>query len=215
MRTALACAACLAPIALAAPAQGAPSRARQHSSCATLKGHVKRKGEVRIAEQGNEAKAFAHVCLAPRGRVWTAGTAFSSPPGSGYAIDVAAQAGDWVALEFFNGLGIAGESIDKLVNAASGKSFRYWSASIGPGVAGEEVPHVERTLLNASGQLAFSVLVEEAGKPKRTEVFGVEASGRRKLLDSGMPSVVSATSLALSGSTVRWLDAGATRTATL
>ncbi len=214
MRIALACIACLAPIALAAPAQGAPARSQQRA-CATLKGHVKRKGDVKVVEQGGEAKAVAYVCIAPRGRVWTAGTAFSSPPGTGYSIDIGAQAGDWVALEFFNTLGIAGETIDKLVNAASGKSFRYWSASLGPGVAGEEVPHIERTLLNASGQLAFSVLVEEENKPKRTEIFGVEPSGQRRLLASGPPATLSAMSLTMSGGTVQWTEAGVTQSATL
>ncbi len=198
---------------VATPAQGAnPLR----ESCAQLRGkRLKSKGRIKVIQQGNEAKAIAYVCLLPRGRVWKAGTAFSSPPGTGYTVDVEAVAGNWIALSFNNTLGIAGTAVDKLVNAATGKSFTYFKALYGPGEPSEEVPRVQRTLLSAGGQLALYVLVERGGTPLRAEVVGFTPNGARRVLDAAPPAQIPAASLTLSGATVGWTDAGEARTATL
>lgn len=202
----------LALAGVTAPAQGTnPLR----ESCAQLRGkRLKSKGQVKLIQQGNPAKATVYACVLPHGRVWNAGATNSNPAGE-YAIDVEAVVGDWVALSFNETFGVASTRSDRLVNAKTGKSFRYFHALYGPGEPSEEVARVQRTLLSAGGQLALYVLVERGGTPLRAEVIGFTPSGSRRVLDNAPVAQIPAASLTLNGAAVGWTDSGEARTATL
>lgn len=187
------------------------ANARSGRSCATLKGkRLTSNRNIKVIEQGNEYKGVAYVCV-PNGPVRAAGAASSFLGGSEYSISVAAVAGSWVALSFADVDGaFPGEEIGKAINAASGKSYRYWGYLPNVTAMPPEVHALERVQLNASGQMALAVHDEGT-----EQVVGVEASGKRHVLDSAPIGKIPPASLTLMGRTVQWVDAGSTRTATI
>jgi hypothetical protein len=205
--------ACWAPAAAHATARSlAPAR-----SCAKLTGHRLKTGtKVKVVVKRNEAEGIAYACLPPNGRVRKAGQASSETEDGNFSISIAAASGNWVALDLFNGVGIAATEAGKAFNAATGKSFGYWSSVLGPGGL-EEAPtkSVRRAQINSFGQLALAASEEKQGTTTNTLIYGVAAAGERRLLDSGPSTQIPTGSLSLSGQTVQWLNAGAVRTATL
>ncbi len=207
----------LALVALLACAS-APSSAAgaARPTCAKLTGrHLGGSHGVRVVERGNGNKGTAYVCVPPRGRVWSAGAASSLTGGGEYSITVSAIAGPWVALKFASVIGIASSEVGKVIDAATGRSFRFISEAYGPGEPGEIVHIPERVQLNSAGQMALALAEENTGQIVKIEIIGFQSNGQRRVLDSGSPAQIPTASLTLKGSTAQWTDAGATRTATL
>ena len=190
-------------------ADGASALARQ--SCSGLKGkHLASTRKLKVTERGNENKGTAYACLLPNGPVRVAAQAFSLNGNSEYSIRVAAVAGSWVALGLFNAEGIAGEEAGKAFNVANGHSYRYWRYANNPTAKPEEVRGLDAVRLSATGQIAIA---EHEGDTE--QIVGFEPSGARRVLDTGPLAQIPAKSLVLRGRTVRWVDGGATRTASL
>ncbi len=191
------------------PVGGASARVRQ--SCAGLKGkHLASTRKLKVTERGNENKGTAYACALPNGPVRVAAQASSLTGNSEYSIRVAAVAGSWVALSLFNGDGIGGEETGKAFDVANGHSYRYWRYESSPTAKPEEVRALDAVRLSATGQIAIA---EHEGDTE--QIVGFEPSGARRVLDTGPRAQIPPKSLVLQGRMVRWVDSGATRTASL
>jgi hypothetical protein len=189
---------------------GAP----QH--CSSLKGkRLVSDRSVKVVERGNESKAFVFACVPPNGRVRLAGSAYDATITGAYSVEIAATAGAWVVLDASNTIDFHGsEEVEKVFNARSGASYRFYEASNpqGPGFEDipSETPSLERLLLNRFGQLAL--LLSEGNN---SQIVGVESNGRRRVLDSAPSAQLPSAALKLEGHTVEWINAGSARSATL
>jgi hypothetical protein len=130
--------------------------------------------------------------------------------------DAQGQAAARQRVTIVSSVGIGYGETGKAINAKTGRSFRYWSFSGGPGPE-EPSELLEAVQINARGQLACVVGV--APTPKEgfvtRKVFGVEPTGKRQTLDSDPSAQILPSSLKLSGSTVQWTEAGLARNASL
>jgi hypothetical protein len=169
---------------------------------------------VKVVEHGNESKGFVDVCVPPNGRVRLAGSAYDATIQGLYSIKVIELAGTWVALEFTSVIDFHGSEIsDEVFDAKSGRSYRFFEAAVPEGPGFEDIPATAvlgSFVLNRFGQLALALTNE--GK---TQIVGIEPSGRRRVLDSGPASQLPPASLQLKGHTVQWVDAGITHSATI
>jgi hypothetical protein len=206
----------LSVVSLYAAAHSARADAAPARRCADLRGRrLATDHGVKLVERGGARRASVYACTLPNGRVRLAGVAFDETIQSGYSINVVALAGTWIAMSFRNVVDFhGGEEIDKVCDARSGRTYRYFEAGIPEGPGFEEAPDtsgaVERVRLNRFGQLALALVREGT-----TEVRGFEPDGARRLLDSARLAQLSPNSLTLQGHTVSWVDAGAARSATL
>ena len=126
-----------------------------------------------------------------------------------------AVAGTWLELEFQSQIDPQiHEEIQEVFDARTGRSYRFFQTAVPEGPAlegtGEEVAVPARSLLNRFGQLALALV-----DGKSCTIVGIQPSGARRVLGSGPESQLPASSLALHGHTVQWLDGGAVRSATL
>jgi hypothetical protein len=80
------------------------------------------------------------------------------------------------------------------------------------GMACEPQTHAEAAFVNAQGQAAAIVRAEGSGVVR---VIGFKSTGASKVLDSGAPTEIPASSLSLEGHVVRWTHSGAPKSATL
>jgi hypothetical protein len=129
-------------------------------------------------------------------------------------------AGNWVALRYEGVIGNGFSDSERAINAANGKSFRYWSA--GGGEGSYFGSSLEAVKLNARGQLALITGVEgkpqlegEPGPTVTRKVIGVESTGMRRVLDTAPTASIPTSSLKLVGSTASWSDGGDERSAAL
>jgi hypothetical protein len=170
---------------------------------------------VNVVERGNESKAFVFACVPPNGRVRLAGSAYDATITGSYSVQIAATAGTWVVLDVSNTIDFHGsEEVEKVFDARSGASYRFYEASNPQGPGFEDVPSdsasLERLLLNRFGQLAL--VLSEGGNSR---IVGVEPNGRRRVLDSAPSAQLPLAALKLEGHTVEWINAGSARSATL
>jgi hypothetical protein len=141
------------------------------------------------------------------------GVASDDTISSAYAVTVPGSAGMWLALDFRNQIGShTFEEIGKACQAASGRCYRFFAEG-GPEPSLEaEVPQLrfslQRVVINEFGQLALAL-----ANYSTVQIVGFGSGGARLLLDSGPQSQIPSASLRLEGHTVRWLDAGAQRSA--
>jgi hypothetical protein len=199
--------------------------AAQQKTCATLKGkHLAARGGratvvtqlINRESERSGIERVAYVCASPRGRAWPAGSVSApiEPPG----IAVVAGAGEWVVLRFESETGEAFGESESAANALTGKHFQFWS--IGGGMGSFDGSPLEVVQLDAQGRLALILGVEgtptnegEQGPIVKRKVVGVEANGKRKLLDTAPTASIPTSSLKLVGGVVHWTDAGVERTA--
>jgi hypothetical protein len=171
-------------------------------------------------ERATPARGVVYICVRPNGRVRIAGSAYTGIPGEpnfppDYSIQVLAATGTWVAIAYRSVVDAhVSEVIEKVSDARSGRSYRFFEAGIpeGPGFEGVETGdgEVERVVLNRFGQLAFALNLGLT-----TQILGVETNGAKRLLDTAPTSRIPLASLMIVGHTVRWLDAGVARRAVL
>jgi hypothetical protein len=194
--------------------------AARPARCASLRGkQLVRSRTVKVVERATPARGVVHICVPPHGRVRIAGSAYTAIPGEpnlppDYSIRVLAVSGTWVAIAYRSLVDAHGsEEIDKVSDARSGRSYRFFEAGIpeGPGFEMLETGdgEIERVVLNRFGQLAFALNLGV------TQIYGVEANGAKRLLDSAPKTQIPLASLMIMGHAVRWLDAGVARSAVL
>jgi hypothetical protein len=208
---------CALAATLVSPADAATPR-----RCASIGGkRLVSSRAVKVIERATESRGTVYTCVPPNGRVRVAGYAYNAVADGeshlsyGYAVKLLAVAGTWVAISYTSTIDFHGsEEVDKTFNAANGRSYRFFETGIpegqgfeGIGPISGEVEHIQ---LGRSGQIAFALLEE-----RRTQIIGIEPSGARRVLDSAPGAQISVSSLTLEGHTVRWLDAGEPRSATL
>jgi len=199
--------------------------AAQQKTCAKLKGkHLNARGGsatvvtqlVNRESERSGLERVAYVCASPHARAWPAGSV--SAPTESPAIAVVSGAGKWVVLRFGYVIGEASGESESAVNAVTGKRFQFWSSSGGMGSFDGSL--LEAVQLDAQGRLALILGV--AGTPKNEgelaptvtrKVVGVEANGKRKVLDTAPTASIPTSSLKLVAGVVHWTDAGVERTA--
>jgi hypothetical protein len=198
--------ACTSACAIAAQASS--------QTCATLRGKRLLSGHaIKLVEHAGEARGAVYACVPPAGRVHLLGVASDDTNSSAYQVTVLAHAGKWLALGFRNQIGFhTYEEIDKACQAASGRCYRFFAEGFPEPSLEAEVPQLrfslERVVINEFGQLALALANYDT-----VQIVGFGSGGGRLLLDSGSPAQIPSASLQLEGHTVRWLDAGAARSA--
>ena len=183
-------------------------------TCAALRGkRLPSSPVVKLVEHTEEARGVVYACVRPRGRVHLLGVASDDTISSAYGVTVLASAGMWLALDFRNQIGShTFEEIGKACQAASGRCYRFF-AEAGPEPSLEaEVPQLrfslQRVVIDKFGQLALALANYDT-----VQIVGFGSGGARRLLDGGPQAQIPSASLRLEGHTVRWLDAGAPRSA--
>jgi hypothetical protein len=198
--------ACASVFAIAAQASS--------QTCAALKGkRLLSSHAIKLVEHTEEARGVVYACVRPRGRVHLLGVASDDTSSSAYEVTVSASAGMWLALDFRNQIGShTFEEIGKACQAASGRCYRFFAEGFPEPSLEAEVPQLryslQRIVLNKFGQLALALANHDT-----VRIVGFGSGGARRLLDSGPQARIPAASLRLEGHTVRWLDAGAPRSA--
>jgi hypothetical protein len=191
--------------------------------CATLRGRrLLATPAVKVVERVGERSGVVYACAPPRGRVRLAGAAYDAiadgeprdGTGFAYSVDVVADAGSWVAMSFTSTVDFHGRVlVEKVIDARSGRSYRFFETGLPEGPGFEEGPiggQLERVQLNRVGELAFALITDG-----RTEIVAVSAGGVQQTLDSAPSAQIPTASLVLAGNTIRWVDGGATRSASL
>ena len=212
---------------LSAGPLGSTASAASRPTCAQLKGkHLKSSGSAIVVTQlldkiqtEGRVERVAYVCASPNGRAWRAGSEMSIEIENPPTIAVVTGAGNWVALRYEGAIGNGFSESESAVNSANGKSFRYWKA--GGGEGSYFGSSLEAVVLNAHGQLVLITGVEgksqiegEPGPTVTRKVVGVEANGKRTVLDTAPTASIPTSSLRLIGSTVHWSDNGTEHSAT-
>lgn len=183
-------------------------------TCATLRGkRLPSSHAIKLVEHTEDARGVVYACVRPRGRVHLLGVASDDTSSSAYEVTVPATAGMWLALDFRNQIGShTFEEIGKACEAASGRCYRFFAEGFPEPSLEAEVPQLryslQRIVLNRFGQLALALANYDT-----VQIVGFGSGGARRLLDSGPQAQIPAASLRLEGHTVRWLDAGARRSA--
>jgi hypothetical protein len=213
---------------LAAGSLSSTASAASRPTCAQLKGkHLKSGGQAVVVTQlldkvqtEGRVERVAYVCASPNGRAWRAGAEISTETENPPKIAVVTSAGSWVALRYEGVIGNGFSESESAINSANGKSFRYWKA--GGGEGSYFGSSLEAVVLNAHGRLALITGVEgkpqnegEPGPTVTRNVIGVEANGKRTVLDKAPTANIPTSSLQLVGSTVRWSDGGVEHSATV
>jgi hypothetical protein len=170
---------------------------------------------VRVLERDTETRGRVYECVPPDGPVRLAGSAYDNTVQHDYSIGVIASAGTWVAVSYRSVVDFHGtELVEKVFDARSGRSYRFFEAGIPEGQGFEEVPAEgdwpERILINRFGELAVAL----AG-PGTTEILAVRSNGRSRVLDNAPAAQIPLASLTLHGHLAAWTDAGAPRSATI
>jgi hypothetical protein len=193
-----------------------PVHASRGHRCAGFVGaRLARGPRVDVFERKGPRTGTVYACVPPDGRVWTAGTAHDAFGNGVYTVTVIATAGTWVALDFLSSIDAStAEDTEKVVDARTGRSYRFFSSGYSTGATEERNPEtvyaVYRALLNGSGQLAMSLDVGTS-----TRIIGFEPNGASRVLDSGPSSEVLSQSLKLAGRVVEWVAGASIHTATL
>lgn len=183
-------------------------------TCATLRGkRLLSSRAVKVVEHTEEARGVVYSCARPRGRVHLLGVASDDTISSAYQVTVLELAGMWVALDFRNQIGFHSfEEIGKACQAASGRCYRFFVEGFPEPSLEAEVPQLrfslQRVVINKLGQLAMALANYDT-----VQIVGFGSGGVQRLLDSGPAAQIPSASLRLEGHTVRWLDAGAPRSA--
>ncbi len=168
---------------------------------------------VRVLERGTETRGSVYACVPPDGPVRLAGSAYDNTVQHDYSIGVIASAGSWVAVSYRSVVDFHGtEVVDKVFDARSGRSYRFFEAGIPEGPGFEETPAEgswpERVLINRFGELAVALVGQGT-----TRILAVNANGRSHVLGSGPSAEIPLASLTLHGHVAGWTDAGAPRSA--
>jgi len=183
-------------------------------TCATLRGkRLLSSHTIKLVEHPEEARGVVYACVRPRGRVHLLGVASDDTSSSAYEVTVLGLAGMWLALDFRNQIGShTFEEIGKACQAASGRCYRFFAEGFPEPSLEAEVPQLryslQRVAVNKFGQLALALANYDT-----VQIVGFGSGGVRRLLDSGPQAQIPSASLRLDGHTVRWLDAGAPRSA--
>ena len=183
-------------------------------TCATLKGKRLLSGRaLKVVEHTEEARGAVYACLRPHGRVHLLGVASDDTGSSAYEVRVLGLAGMWLALDFRNQIGFhTFEEIGKACQAASGRCYRFFAEGFPEPSLEAEVPQLrfslQRVVINRFGQLALALANYDS-----VQIVGFGSGGARRLLDSGPQAQIPSASMWLEGHKVRWLDAGAPRSA--
>ena len=227
----------LAPVALATAAFGAvPAEARVAERCDDLRGATKvetdqiKVVQVRVRDRRLRGKR-AYGCVLPRGRVFRIGVSGNPKRGrladhTQVSYDLGAHAGRFLVVERAYGDGLAQEQSRRAVvmDLRTGRNRRFYEGGSGYGCAGHEeqsysrrTPPVDRVVLGRSG--AFAVLYADR-YDQPAECFphkgsallrGFPPSGPPVQLDLAPADAIPPGSLAVSGSTVTWTNAGSPR----
>lgn len=213
---------------LAASPLGSTAGAASQPTCAQLKGKHLRSGSHAVVvtqlldkvQTEGRVERVAYVCASPNGHAWRAGSEISTETENPPKIVVVTSTGSWVALRYEGVIGNGFSESESAIDSVNGKSFRYWRAGGGEGsYFGSQL---EAVILNAHGQLALITGVEgkphEEGEPGPTvtrKVIGVEANGKRTVLDTAPTASIPTSSLKLVGGTVGWSDSGVEHSAML
>jgi hypothetical protein len=194
----------------------AAARAAAQPHCHALNGRrLFSNRALEVVERADEGMGLVYACVPPAGRVRLAGYAYDATVAGNYSIRIVAVAGSWLALDAMSTIdNHTSEEVGKVFDARSGKAYRYFEAASPEGPGFEDIPSsgdsLGRVLLNRFGQLALALLGEGTNR-----IVGIEPNGARRTLDTGPQAQLPAASLKLEGRTVRWIDAGVARRATL
>jgi hypothetical protein len=168
-------------------------------------------GEDRVALRG---------CAFATNRVVNLGEALPDSGTSGDAIRLDAHAGTWVGTSFSSGGRNGTWESTRITNLRNGRGYRLHSEQVLPGDPGRD-HSLEKYELNDRGQVAAIFHDYATPAPNQVpvavaaRVAAVDSSGHQRVVDSGAPPDIPASSLTLDRRLFIWTHSGQVRYAWL